>query len=666
MALPPITGKTTTKVGTPLLKNAMDLARSQQRLGLGTTAKLVNGFLLRAAKLGTRYAAQVLDFPGYIFFPGAYRYGSSDVDKQQGRINQAVPVGIRDDFTKGSTNTWQAEDRDEYLQVVNIHYNVGTGPTYTYWGPPVAIDHNLMGISELSAPFKKALPGVDQWFLDDPDYFDYDSLCVLSALITSIQYGGQPLTRDASGQLVIGDRPENYFTGNLFRITEDDLSDGWKLYPRRLVPLDQSAYDQRTYPGDTMPGLAINASRSTPLLSGTDRYCWAAQVFRQNQTVWGPAGGQMYDRFGERGLLISVGVADRSKFTPNNPNVVFAEVESSRVLMPADIQQEYLHPVPAVIPGQGGAPDLPNYGTFLTPKPERAGKERGFVVFSLYDTLRDLGDTGGRGRLSSILTTLLDGTTVSLKADWDTFIGEPVPTGTPGQYTQPWIIGTASIPTVDRGVTTWTAYALVWESNFPIEGGIATGGNWALYTSDGDTVTRKVMEGGAPLVAFTLKYFRFPLKSPGYDNTSSFAAAFWMGGTKLVTAATQFPLPDNDFGEGRFITSATFDVLTGEVVLGGVIAETYDQDAKCWITVAQPEVPAVGSTPAIRAVLLATVTEHKLRWLATDGKTYLSTDGGQTWSEYITDAAGPSGAFVAGNKLWGPDYERRLDQQVFG
>jgi hypothetical protein len=662
MALPPITGKTTTKVGTPLLKNAMDLARTQQRLGLGTTGKFVNGFLLRAAKLGTRYAAQVLDFPGYVLFPGVYR------NQRLGqRPNLAVPVGTRDDFTDGSTNAWQVADKNQYLQLINIHFNTDD-PTYVYWGPQVAIDQRLLGVSELSAPLKLTPPNLDQWYLDDLDYFDYDSVCILSAIITSVLYGGQPLTVDESGTPVLGQRPANYFTGNLFRITENDLSDGWKLYPRRIVPLSQSGagYNQRVYPGDTMPGLAVDVSRSTPLLSGTDRYCWAAQVFRQSQEVWGPVDGRLYDRLGERGMLISVGVADRSEFTPNDPNVVVAQVESSRVVMPTDIRQEYLHPVPAVLVGEDGAPDLPNRGTFLTPKPERAGNERGFVVFSLYDTMRDLGDSGGRGRLSSVLTTLLDGSTVSLKADWDTPIGEPVPTGTPGQYTQPWIIGTASIPTVDQGVATWTAYALVWESNYPIEGGNASGGNWALYTSDGDTVTRKVMNGGAPLVAFTMQYFRFPLKSSNYDNTSSFAAAFWMGGTKLVTAATQYPLPDNEFGEGRFITSATFDVVTGDVVLGGVIAETYDGDAKCWITVAQPEVPAVGSTPAIPAVFLATITEHKLRWPATEGKTYLSTDGGETWREYITDVAGPSGAFVAGNKLWAPDCENRFDQQVFG
>lgn len=650
-----------TKVGAALMRNARILAYAAHKAGVPVRHQIFNGFLLRATGKGKVYIATVMDFPSYVLFPGPHRGAIA-------QVNLAVPVGTRDDFVRpGTESAREVENKQSYLLLPDIHLSSPGELMYVYWGPQVALDQKLLGISALSAPLKAIPPDSDLWYLDDTDYFDYSSVCTLTAMITSVLYGARSLNVGEDGSQTIGAQPLSYFSRNLMTIDERNLPDDWKLYLRRIVPLSQSAagMNQRRYPGDTMPGLAIDIARDGTAAVGIDRYCIAAQMFRQNQTVWGPVGGQSYDRNGERALMIAVGATDRSQYSADAGSIVNAVLEPLLIVTPNDIEQDYLHPVPAILPGTGGAPDLTNYGTFYTPKPERAGSERGFVVFSNYDTSRNLGDSG-TGRLSSILTTLLDGSTVSLKADWDTAIGEPVPTGTPGQFTRPWIVGTASIPTVDQGETRWTAYCLVWESNYAFDLALSIGGNWALYKSDGESVTRTAMDGGAPLFAAIMRDSRIPLSSAGFDNTSPFSAVFWMGGTKLVTAATQFPLPDNEFGEGRQITSAILDVATGAVTLGGVIAETTSATTKCWITVVQPELPAVGDAAAIPAVLLATVTQHLVRWPAAEGKTYLSVDGGANWSEYITDAAGPAGAFFVGNKLWAPDCTERFDQKVFG
>jgi hypothetical protein len=660
----PVSGKSATRIGTPLMRTAMDMARALQRTEGRGANKIVNGFLLRAIRSGNRYSGQVLDFPAYILFPGSYR--NSESQMPWSGTNIAIAAGPRDDFyQEGTGSTFTVAGQSELLKLPDPPIQEGA-PTFVAWSPELALDQKLMGIAQLAAPLKAIPPQADQWYLDDTDYFDYSTRCSIGAVITSLFHGARTLSLTETG-VAYGEQPSNYFARNVFTLTEDDLPDAWRLYLRRILPLDESGqdYNQRRYPGDTMPGLAIDIARNSLQLVGTDRYCLAAQTFRQIQDVWGEPGSLSYDRNGERGLLIAVGVSDREDYNPSTGAIVKARTESLRIVMPGDIEQEYVRPQPAMIPGTGGGPDLFNFGTFYTPKPARAGKDRGFVVFSNYDTTRDLGGST-KGRLSSILTTLLNGFTVSLKADWDSQTGETLPTGTPGQFTRPWIAGAASIPSTEQGNLVWTAYAVVWESNYALDKSLSTGGNWALYKTAGQQVSRTVINGGAPLFAFVMRDTRIPISSSGFDNTSPFSAVYWMGGSKLVTAATQFPLPDNDFGEGRQIMAAIFDTETNQVTLGGVIAETVSEDTKCFITVVQPERISEDEQQVKPAVLLATVTEHKLRWAVTQGKTYLSLDGGASWSDYIADAAGPAGAFFAGNKLWAQDSSERFDERVFG
>lgn len=662
-----ITNRLLTRVGTVFLKNARDLAKAAYVAKQLTKNQIINGFLLRATgrisespgqpleKDKGAYVATVMDFPGYIFFAGDFRIPASSF------LGLASAIGTRDDFqAPGSTLSYETKDKSSYFILpTGTREDQSSRLSRTVWSPALQSREWFLGYSIFETPISRSFPDRTQWYLDDETYFDYDSICALTGTITSFFTSARSLTIDG-GQIVVGSVALNYFLRNQYSVSENDLPDDWKLYPRRLVPRDQSFGNLglRRYPGDTMNGFAMIPASASTVLEGTDLYCHAARTFRQSEIIWGfEDTGFFYDRYGEQGLLIAIGEQDRSNYDTDTGALVFASTAELRVLSPANLSLEYLRPSPEVLPAEdNGKPELPNFGTFYTPSPVHCGS--GFAVFSAYTTYRDLEDIedestyGMVGDLWSILTTLPGGQTISLRADWNAPVGE-IPTGVEGEFMQPWIVGAASIVNQQNEAT---AYCLVWEQTYVRDNTTVIGGTWSLYSTSGSTPVRTLISGGAPLFASLLQAGPYLFTNGNYDVANPKSAVYYAGEGKLVTACSDYP-PSTGL---KSIKCAIFDVSTDSVRIGGEITISTSQLDKCIITVARPFIAAVAGGEETPAVLLAAVTVMSNAG-GGDGKTYISNDGGGSWREYVTDSGGQAGSFYVGNKLWKFDLTKGLD-----
>lgn len=667
--LPIITTRLLTKVGASLLRMARNLAKEAAAAKLLSKNQMINGFLLRATGrlskapdlAGTvekaSYVATVMDFPGFILFGGALslpRYTSYGV---------SVPAGIRDDFDPpGTESQFEVMDKGNFfVQVLPTRRRPAAQAMATDWFPPIQQQDWFLSMSRLDAPVLKAFPDVTRWYLDDTDYFDYTCNVALTGGLGAFIAGARALTISEQG-VTLGALTLNYFFRNQYSIDESDLPQDWKLYPRRLVPLDQSGtfFDQRMYPGVTMSGFAVIPASVLTTLEGIDLYCHAARTFRQHQEPWGESGSLEYDRYGEQGMLIAVGEQDRAQYNPATGANLFASTRRLRVIEPTDIEQDYLRPEPAMLPGSSisGRPELPNFGTFYTPTPVSVGGD--FVVFSAYTTYRNLDTAASESELMageawSILTTLPSGRTVSLRASWSATRGE-IETGVPGEFMQPWIVGGASVPNQDGA----TAYCLVWEQTYTRGSLERIKGEWALYQSSGGSPSRSVIAGGAPLFALWMQDGPTQFKGVTWEIAETecgFSAIYHAGAGKLVTACTDYPPSPG----ARSIKCAIFDVQAKSVKIGGEITISNNYLDKCIVTVVQPFVRAENGRDAVPAVLLATITRHLVGNNGAGGKVFISVDGGDNWREYISDAGAQAGAFYVGNKLWRFDLNTGLD-----
>lgn len=646
-----IASRLMTRVGATFMRSARILAAAAFKARIRLKHQIINGFILRATGNRNVYIATVMDLPGYVLFAGSTSLPLFNLP------GLAVPVGIRDDFdAPGTESSFEILDKASYyVMPVPSRRRAAAQSFATDWFPVVQNQDWFLGYSRLDLPLLQDFPDQSSWYLDDENYFDYQTIAALTGTITSLFTSARSLTIE-NGQASFGPLKRNYFLNNQYAIDETDLPGSWKLYPRRLVPVSQSApeFAFRRYPGITLNGFAIKPFSTSSTLQGVDQYCHAARTFRQYQTPWGDDGYKGFDRYGEQGMLIAVGEQDRSDFDPQGTDSLFGSTRRMRVVVPTDIAQDYLHPAPEFLPPDlSGKPELPNFGTFYTPTPTACGED--FAVFSAYNTFRNLGeglDNPESGDLWSIITVLPNGQAISLRADWNAEDGE-IPTGVEGEFMQPWIVGAASISDEDGDAT---AYCIVWEQTYGRQSTTLIKGEWAIYSTSGGSPSRTTISGGAPLFAVLMKTGPTFFGEASYDTSNPMSSVYHAGNNKLVTAAIDYPAGSNS----RSIRCAVFDVSTMTVELGGEIAVSNDPLHKCFITVVQPFLPAVGSGDPKPAVLLATITRN---FIGNDGigKTYLSVDGGGTWREYITDAGGQGGAFYAGNKLWKFDINRGLD-----
>ena len=662
MADSPIAIRTATRLGTPYLRFAKIMARQAQLAGIASRQRFLNGYLLRVIRGGSKYQAQVIDFPAYLWFSGPLRLDTSAGNYSFNSVGLSVPVGNRDDFTSPGTNS-------DPLPVANMRaFLLALSPSSlapleadgTAWHMRPYQDGAFMEQGFAQWPTKQPMPETDQWWFDDMDYFTYDQVVSIQCSLNLFANITRTLTFSDSGVPSFGALVLSYFLRNQFSLTESDLPDRWKLAPRRLAQMDGSIYPFRNEPGDVMPGFAIAPGGNDVTLSGTDEYCIAARTFRQYQQLWGGGDDLIgYDRYGEQGMVVAVGTINRESYDPQLGPNLFAALQSIRVIDGFAITEDYLKPTPAMRELTQGI-EAPNFGVFNTPSPVLVTK--GFVVFSVYHTERDTNPPGTEdpdpdliGNLTSLLFTSTEGYTSGIKADWDV-PNITVPTGTAGRFTQPYIVGTLSLVEGDEVA----AYCLVWESSYESRGGQtqAIGGNWALYRSTGADVTRTPIEGGSHLIAARMYRDRgFPLRG---DYSTVASGMYWMGGRKLVVAGTDTGPADWGSGEAA-IRPMVLDLDAMTITPGGEIEAISAQDVsvKCFVTVAQQDQYKADGTLASPATLVASVVSDTLRNYGR-GKTYLSVDAGATWREYISDAGGQNGAFLEGNKLWRYDQNKEI------
>jgi hypothetical protein len=658
-----IIGKTASRLGAPNVRLAKMLAAEAVRQGI-SKQRFYQGYLLRGVKVGTMWMGQVIDPPSYLWLSGPAQLGAP------GNVNAvgfAVSVGNRDDFVDPGTRPdtpLTGKNKSAYLLVASPSMNVPPSASSMDWHMRSYQDGPFMEHGYMLQYGHAAPPSDTQWWFDDADYFNYGDNVAIACTIQLFKNTSRLITFQDTGGITYGALSYGYFLRNQFAVSENDLPDAWRFAPRRLVPVAQSEFPNRENPGDTMPGFAIAAGGDELAMDVTDDYCIAARTFRQDSTLWPVEEDKTgFDRYGEQGMAIALGSLDRAEWDASSLPNLFATLDSMVVLDGFSILEEYIQPFPATRRPEGG-PTLPNFGVFNTPSPVRVAD--GFVVFSSYYTTRDLNPVGTedpdetiKGTLTSILFTGTDLVTTGLKADWDV-PSETVPTGTIGQATYPYIMGTLSLLEGESDSQVRAAYCLVWEANYSRRdtGSInAIGGNWALYRSEGKTVTRTVIEGGAALMAYLMYQGRGYPSRTGYDYATVANAMYWMGGRKVVFAGTDAsPTSENVV---RSIRPLILDLDKLAITVGGEITKTVTLDDKCIITVAQQE--QLDSTGVVtgKASLLASVTRDKLHnWGA--GKTYISVDSGVTWRLYMSDLAGQNGAFLEGNKLWQYDQNKPI------
>ncbi|QHE96869.1 hypothetical protein LCG56_26965 [Pseudomonas cannabina pv. alisalensis] len=654
-----VTGRLMTKVGTVYMKTAKGLADEAYRARLSNKYQIINGFILRAnGRLSSpsgsdkdkgSYVSSVMDTPGYIFFSGSLRLP----DRGQ-FFGLSAPVGIRDDFEfPGTKSTFECYKNTQYYSFVPPSMlRPSDYPAALFWNPFPVQASWLLGYSRMVAPLKKTgiLTIVS---FDDEEYFDYSCIVGLTGSITSLFTGARAI-RFTEGEPEYGSLNTSYFFRNQFAIDEDDLPSNWKLFTRRLLPLDVTGGFSRIPTHIMINGFSIILANTGTELTGTDRYCHAARTFRQDPRTWGFNVDTEFDIQGEQGLLIAIGEQDRSEYDPETGNNVFAKIASLRVFRPQDIEQAYLHPDPEYIPENPlvNKPSLPNFGSFINPLPTPAGD--GFVVFSNYTTFLGKGDVSHSGDAWSIITVLPNGRCISLRADWDTAI-QTIPTGVPGEFMRPWIVGATSIVNED----TTTGYCLVWEQTYTSGTVLPLKGEWALYSTSGDTPVRRTISGYAPIfsaIQFDAKRF-VNFERSEFELDQPLSAISYAGANKIVTSCIDYPPPE----DVRVFKCAIFDAVEESIEVVGDICESTDNYEKCIITVVQPFFYAPASSELTPAVLIASVAVHRVEARGKGGKLFISVDGGKNWREYITDAGAQGGAFYVGNKLWRYDVNARLD-----
>lgn len=711
MATPPIIGKTLTRVGAPLVRLAKILAQDAQRAGIPTKYRILNGFMLRGVKLHNRYVGQVMDLPALVMFAGT----------GQGILNELVGVGNRDDFSDpGTLATHTAADVIGGDRVVS--------PTPPVPDSMVDVPAQPLLHAQVQPQLQGQLWYMGQTRIRLSANGSFHNLDTFGTLTYSKNIGVGccvAVVRDSItpySSFLQGHKP-NYMSLNSFWVEESDLPSGWSVLPRRLV--DAASYGVADpYRIDIVPkavtcGAAVNPAAD---MTGTDQYCLAFAGIKQNRTTWAGGGFTYYDRFGLGALFVARGSLNRTTYVPGSATVIRGSIGSVTTILSASMPVTQMRPFPSTYTGVSGGPTLDTPSWFLAPAVARytGGFAKFCVHWAPYYVVAD------SARFTSFgVVVLTDNNTISVpKADmtWTYPNTPPIAGSDSTKMLMPWIVGVASVERIVSTVAQRTAYCLVWEQwlsrNAATHAGGFTsttqwpnsyemGGQWALYVvSTAGAVSRTVItatcaplfspsmfEGGlggdsaagrsGPPNVYFPPNLRYGGGSLWYAPDTSFSSLYQMAPEKLVTACiptgyfrtwAELNPSTSAFISGythvttHNVSCAVLDLTTSTFEIRGVIAARSWADQYCHITVVQPEVPAVGATPLIPAVMLATMRMAIRSGALTQpaDKTYLSIDGGWTWREYVTDAAGGNGSFMVGNQLWAIDANGRFDTNPFG
>lgn len=656
----------TSRAGAVMAPMATALARSAMCGNLAQKNRIINGFLLRAVRVGRDYQAQIIDPPSFVLFAGfaAFRGGLATLGYG------AVTAGNRDDIIAPGTRAAFDADTASSFQILQVpSVPSDAEPAQLLFFPPTAQLRGLISAGYLSAPILRTDFTVSFDPLDDMAFFTDAQAVVVGGGFTSIHDSGTALNFEPA--VSEGSTPSNYFCRNRYFISESFLAGGWQFHPRRKVPHDEYSsaidpeYAGRIGPGILQPGLAalVSDAKVGPV---ADQICVTARVFNQRSETWyktasGPSyRPRFYDRYGYQGLLISIGEYDRRDYVADT----FADFMpvSERVITPADLPAA-LAPYPASTPPNAwGKPTILGFGQFLIPHAAHAAS--GFVVFSIYTTYLNKSGTdnpgpsvANAGDAYAVIVTQQDAAPEAFAIDWDCAAGEVLPAGAvAGYFAQPWIVGVCSAGDDDDK----RAMALVWRHKYGRKTGAprGTGGQWVLYGAGVGATQETVLAGpGAPLFAAIMQdnTTQFAQLKFDEDQENTFSLIQNAGGGLLVTAAvddatpvisSQTAIPAED------IRLAIINTATGTVELRGIIGQRSRVYTKCHITVVQRYIPADGAIPAVEPVLLATITDHLIDNRGLGGKVYISVDGGFVWRTYIDGAGAQGGAFFSGNKLW--------------
>lgn len=705
---PPIVGKTLTKVGTPLVRLAKNLAADAQRVGIPSKYRILNGFILRGIKMHNRYVGQVIDTPALVLLAGT----------GQGVLNELVGVGNRDDFAPPGTNSSHSVagsiggDRTiaPVPPVPNDLVVIPSPPATLYVQAQPQLYNQLWLMGKRQIPLS-AVGGFN--LLDRFDTLTYATEITVGNCVTVVRdaiatYGSPVQLYNA-----------NYMALNSFWIGETDLPSGWSAMPRRLV--DQTSYaPSDNYGVEYLPRALLLGCSVIPAAdaSGEDQYCLAFEAVHQNRSTWTGAGYTYYDRQGEHALVIARGSLARSSYTEGDTAPLRATTDSVTLIRTTDIPMPEIQPFPTSYTGKASGPTLDMFSWFLAPHVVRYTD--GFATFCVYwgsnyrfSVFGDGPEDGLEGQQLAYAILVVDNNNdVSvLKADRNDTPQPvtPIPTADATKLVVPWIVGAVSVEREVSGDVTQTAYCLVWEQwqvrkSFVHPGGSTTtelwpnsaelGGRWALYTLESGAPTRTELDYTcAPLFSPNMNLPEtFPTRlsfSSGsgrewwYAPDTSYSSLYQMAPEKLVTACiptgyfrTYAPLNPSTGQllsglskvDPHQVSCAVFDLTTNTFEVRGVIATREWADQFCHITVVQQEVPATDTSELLPAVLLATMRIAVRSSLLDQppDKTYLSIDGGTTWREYIEDAAGGNGTFLIGNRLWALDANGRFDTNPFG
>lgn len=656
----------TSRAGAVMAPMATALARSAMCGNLAQKNRIINGFLLRAVRVGRDYQAQIIDPPSFVLFAGfaAFRGGLATLGYG------AVTAGNRDDIIAPGTRAAFDADTASSFQILQVpSVPSDAEPAQLLFFPPTAQLRGLISVGYMATPILRTYVTALFNPLDDMTFFTSAQVVVVGGGFTSIHDSGSALKFEPV--VTEGVTPSNYFCRNRYFISELFLVDGWKFHPRRKVSHHEyigaidPEYAGRIGPGLLQPGLAalVSDARVGPVV---DQICVAARVFKQRSETWyktdsGPSyRPRFYDRYGYQGLFISIGAYDRRDYIAGT----FADFTpiSERVITPADLPA-VLAPYPASTPPNAwGKPTILGFGQFLIPHAAHAAS--GFVVFSIYTTYLNKSGTDdpgpsvpSAGDAYAFVVTQQGLAPEAFAIDWDFGAAETLPPGASTDYfAQPWIVG--ACPLGDGADK--RALALVWRHKYGRKTGSprGIGGHWVLYSAGVGATQEAVLVGpGAPLFAAIMQddTTQFAQLSFDEDQENTFSMIQDAGGGWLVTAAVDSPTPTitgkiNIPSED--IRLAVIDSVAGTIELRGVIGQRSKIYSKCHITVVQRRVPAVGETPAVEPVLMATITDHLIDNRGLGGKVYISVDGGFVWRTYIDGAGAQGGAFFSGNKLW--------------
>jgi len=687
-----------------LAKSGMGVTGFAKRLGNRCSTseapsgyQIHDGYILKAQRNIKGYTVLVMDTPLFLMLSGDTRTNTVTP-------NPSVAVGARDAFLPST----------EPAVVPPTTTYTGVGKESNFYVPPAQPKDPVSGVSDLRlwAPVQwrgpvfclgtKRLPflatsGFNAKY-DNPDAFPFSQTVTLTGKMASFMACALPTG-------TVNQLRNTYLGLAHFNVSEDDLPGDWTHHPRRMVagPIYTSVADpwRLTRDAAAMWQFGVAWSPAGEMEPGADHFCLVSEIYNQVRTTWTRHDGESYnppyyDREGMHALGVFFGRLARDQYNPDDAQPIYAELVDQFMVTAQDLPVPDLRPYPPMLGGDwDGGPLRPNFGYFVDPLVLRTTE--GFTAFCKYEQQR----TNQPGfKVRAMLVVTPDRTTHTLKAD-ATGMAADWPSGDTHYLTlpdydpmqpvrcNPWLVGGFTVDGVNPGGgTTHTAFALVYEhddsvaaeqlTEFPLPWVNIGQSKWALYTVESGAPTRTVLTeatpSASPVATLLTKNLGYPMiqvngsisfwGAMGFDlakqqRLCNFANA---GNGLAVTASIDKPFPmtltggtteDGSALPAHDVKCAVVNLLDGTIEQRGTIFVRDRIYTWCFITVAQPYDPGdpdqgIPETPPT----LVASTHETTNIPGPSGKTWLSRDGGWTWSEYVTDVGAQMGAHLVGNRLF--------------